>query len=88
MKLEATKFRPREVVKHVLQTSAASLQKTLTLEGHVADDVPTEVKRYLEPNLSYQIFHSGYDVELNYWLLQVIGDVLRIRQILTNLVRY
>ncbi|KAL2236144.1 UNVERIFIED_CONTAM: Histidine kinase 5 [Sesamum indicum] len=58
MKLEATKFRPREVVKHVLQTAAASLQKLLTLEGHVADDVPVEV----------------------------IGDVLRIRQILTNLV--
>ncbi|KAK6129788.1 hypothetical protein DH2020_036462 [Rehmannia glutinosa] len=58
MKLEATKFRPREVVKHVLQTAAASLQKLLTLEGNVADDVPVEV----------------------------IGDVLRIRQILTNLV--
>ncbi|KAL3619056.1 hypothetical protein CASFOL_036626 [Castilleja foliolosa] len=58
MRLEAAKFRPREVVKHVLQTSAASLQKLLTLEGHVADDVPVEV----------------------------IGDVLRIRQILTNLV--
>ncbi|KAG8375361.1 hypothetical protein BUALT_Bualt10G0092100 [Buddleja alternifolia] len=58
MKLEAAKFRPREVVKHVLQTSAASLQKILTLEGHIADDVPVEV----------------------------IGDVLRIRQILTNLV--
>ncbi|XP_073275593.1 histidine kinase 5-like [Primulina huaijiensis] len=58
MKLEATKFRPREVVKHVLQTAAASLQKILTLEGNVADDVPVEV----------------------------IGDVLRIRQILTNLV--
>ncbi|KAK1276017.1 Histidine kinase 5 [Acorus gramineus] len=58
MKLEATKFRPREVVKHVLQTAAASLQKELTLEGHIADDVPIEV----------------------------IGDVLRIRQILTNLV--
>ncbi|KAK6137146.1 hypothetical protein DH2020_029110 [Rehmannia glutinosa] len=58
MKLEAAKFRPREVVKHVLQTAAASLQKLLTLEGHVADDVPMEV----------------------------IGDVLRIRQILTNLV--
>ncbi|KAG8381968.1 hypothetical protein BUALT_Bualt05G0027700 [Buddleja alternifolia] len=58
MKLEATKFRPREVVRHVLQTAAASLQKLLTLEGHVADDVPVEV----------------------------IGDVLRIRQILTNLV--
>ncbi|KAJ4958124.1 hypothetical protein NE237_025235 [Protea cynaroides] len=58
MKLEATKFRPREVVKHVLQTAAASLQKMLTLEGHVADDVPVEV----------------------------IGDVLRIRQIFTNLI--
>ncbi|CAA0838305.1 Histidine kinase 5 [Striga hermonthica] len=58
MKLETTKFRPREVVKHVLQTAAASLQKLLTLEGHVANDVPVEV----------------------------VGDVLRIRQILTNLV--
>ncbi|KAL1557412.1 histidine kinase 5-like [Salvia divinorum] len=58
MKLEAAKFRPREVVKHVLQTAAASLQKLLTLEGHVAEDVPIEV----------------------------IGDVLRIRQILTNLI--
>lgn len=43
MKLEATKFRPREVVKHVLQTAAASLQKELTLEGHISDDVPVEV---------------------------------------------
>ncbi|KAE8656648.1 Histidine kinase 5 [Hibiscus syriacus] len=42
MKLESTKFRPREVVKHVLQTAAASLQKILTLEGNVADDVPIE----------------------------------------------
>ncbi|XP_076936400.1 histidine kinase 5-like [Bidens hawaiensis] len=58
MKLEATKFRPREVIKHVLQTAAASLKKMLILEGHVADDVPIEV----------------------------IGDVLRIRQILTNLI--
>ncbi|KAI4321908.1 hypothetical protein MLD38_035235 [Melastoma candidum] len=58
MKLEATKFRPREVVKHVLQTAAASLKKTLILEGHISDDVPIEV----------------------------IGDVLRIRQILTNLI--
>ncbi|KAM3397542.1 histidine kinase 5 [Capsicum galapagoense] len=58
MKLEATKFRPREVVKHVLQTAAASLQKILTLEGHIAEDVPIEV----------------------------VGDVLRIRQILTNLI--
>ncbi|KAL8130662.1 hypothetical protein V2J09_019817 [Rumex salicifolius] len=58
MKLEAIKFRPREVVKHVLQTTAASLRKMLTLEGHVAEEVP----------------------------LEVVGDVLRIRQILTNLV--
>nr|XP_043607244.1 histidine kinase 5-like [Erigeron canadensis] len=58
MKLEATKFRPREVIKHVLQTAAASLKKMLILEGHVGDDVPVEV----------------------------IGDVLRIRQILTNLI--
>ncbi|XP_038984870.1 histidine kinase 5-like [Phoenix dactylifera] len=58
MKLEDTKFRPREVVRHVLQTAAASLKKELMLEGHVADDVPVEV----------------------------IGDVLRIRQILTNLI--
>ena len=40
MKLEATKFRPREVVKHVLQTAAASLKKDLTLEGNIADEVP------------------------------------------------
>lgn len=46
MRLEATKFRPREVVKHVLQTAAASLQKLLTLEGEVADDVPLEVRTY------------------------------------------
>ncbi|KAJ9549482.1 hypothetical protein OSB04_022025 [Centaurea solstitialis] len=58
MRLEATKFRPREVIKHVLQTAAASLKRMLILEGHVADDVP----------------------------LEVIGDVLRIRQILTNLI--
>ncbi|CAL5214173.1 unnamed protein product [Lathyrus oleraceus] len=58
MKMEATKFRLREVVRHVLQTAAASLQKMLTLEGDIADDIPIEVT----------------------------GDVLRIRQILTNLV--
>lgn len=43
MKLEATKFRPREVVKHVLQTAAASLKKDLTLQGTITDDVPIEV---------------------------------------------
>lgn len=46
MKLEATKFRPREVIKHVLQTAAASLKKMLILEGHVADDVPIEVRYF------------------------------------------
>ncbi|GKE08747.1 histidine kinase 5-like protein, partial [Tanacetum coccineum] len=64
MKLEATKFRPREVIKHVLQTAAASLKKMLILEGHVSDDVPVLlVSRLCGP-------------------LEVIGDVLRIRQIL------
>ncbi|KAK2398882.1 ethylene receptor [Trifolium repens] len=59
MKSEATKFRPREVVRHVLQTAATiSLQKMLTLEGNIANDIPIEV----------------------------IGDVLRTKQILTNLV--
>ncbi|KAK1370010.1 Sortase system response regulator [Heracleum sosnowskyi] len=58
LRLKATNFRPREVVKHVLQTAEASLEKTITLEGHVAEDVPVEV----------------------------IGDVLRIRQILTKLI--
>lgn len=53
MKLEATKFRPREVVKHVLQTAAASLQKILTLEGHIAEDVPIEVRfLYIDSNLT------------------------------------
>ncbi|KAJ4758162.1 Histidine kinase 5 [Rhynchospora pubera] len=58
MQLEEAKFRPREVVRHVLQTAAASLKKDLILEGHVSDDIP----------------------------LEVMGDVLRIRQILTNLI--
>ncbi|KAK3130971.1 hypothetical protein QOZ80_6BG0500390 [Eleusine coracana subsp. coracana] len=58
MKLESTTFRPREVVKHALQTAAASLKKDLTLEGCIGADVPVEVT----------------------------GDVLRIRQILTNLI--
>ena len=45
MKLESTTFRPREVVKHALQTAAASLKKELTLEGSIGADVPVEVKR-------------------------------------------
>lgn len=45
MKLEAKKFRPREVVKHVLQMTLASVQhKHLVLEGDVADEVPVEVR--------------------------------------------
>ncbi|KAG0612313.1 hypothetical protein M758_6G017900 [Ceratodon purpureus] len=59
MKFEAKKFRPREVVKHVLQMALANMQnKKLVLEGRIYDDVP----------------------------LEVIGDVLRIRQVFTNLV--
>lgn len=57
MKLEATKFRPREVVKHVLQTAAASLQKMLTLEGHVADDIPIEVRTYVTLAFLLKIWH-------------------------------
>ncbi|KAL3685441.1 hypothetical protein R1sor_003463 [Riccia sorocarpa] len=60
MKLESKKFRPREVVKHVLQMNFASVpqHKHLVLEGDIADEVP----------------------------LELIGDVLRIRQVFTNLV--
>ncbi|KAH7850704.1 hypothetical protein Vadar_001805 [Vaccinium darrowii] len=42
MKLEVTKFRPREVVRHVLLTATVPLQRILTLEGHVAHDVLVE----------------------------------------------
>jgi hypothetical protein len=45
MKLESTTFRPREVVKHALQTAAASLKMKLTLEGCIGSDVPVEVNR-------------------------------------------
>ncbi|KAG0562755.1 hypothetical protein KC19_9G168700 [Ceratodon purpureus] len=61
MTFEAKKFRPREVVKHVVQmasTSVAAENKTLQVDADVSEDVP----------------------------LEVIGDVLRIRQVLTNLV--
>jgi len=90
MKLEATKFRPREVVRHVLQTAAASLKKMLTLEGHIADDVPVEVRKLpCHMQLKKGVCHA---VDVNpdlcvCYVNQVIGDVLRIRQILTNLVR-
>ncbi|KAL2653539.1 hypothetical protein R1flu_021667 [Riccia fluitans] len=60
MKLESKKFRPREVVKHVLEMNFASVpqNKPLVLEGDVSTEVPVEL----------------------------IGDVLRIRQVFTNLV--
>ncbi|KAK9077811.1 hypothetical protein SSX86_006149 [Deinandra increscens subsp. villosa] len=58
MKLEATKFRPREVIKHVLQTAAASLKKMLILEGHVQDDVPVEV-RHTFPSSKLTILHTN-----------------------------
>jgi hypothetical protein len=45
MKLESTIFRPREVVKHALQTAAASLKKELTLEGCIGSDLLVEVNR-------------------------------------------
>lgn len=86
MRLEAAKFRPREVVKHVLQTSAASLQKSLTLEGNIADDVPIEVKRLCTSCSCLISCKSRRFVTI--LRFQVIGDVLRIRQILTNLLRY
>ncbi|KAL8108762.1 hypothetical protein AgCh_025014 [Apium graveolens] len=38
VRLKATKFRPREVVKHVLQTAAASLEKIITLEKTTESD--------------------------------------------------
>nr|KYP42904.1 Sensor protein rcsC [Cajanus cajan] len=79
MKLEATKFRPREVVKHVLQTAAASLQKMLTLEGNVADDIPVESNTCM-------VFYQTKILHCCCLTYSVIGDVLRIRQILTNLV--
>ncbi|GJX90068.1 histidine kinase 5-like protein [Tanacetum coccineum] len=44
LNLEATKFRPREVIKHILQTSAPSLKKMLILEGYVSNDVLLEVR--------------------------------------------
>lgn len=58
MKLESTTFRPREVVKHVLQTAAASLKKELTLEGCIGADVPVEVKRITYPFLAMLLVSS------------------------------
>lgn len=71
MKLEATKFRPREVVRHVLQTAAASMKKELTLEGHVADDVPVEVGVYL----AHTFYIHGFISILRY---SSRGNTLRI----------
>ena len=59
MKLEATTFRPREVVKHVLQTAAAALKKELTLEGCIGDDVPVEVLM-----INYLLFHVFLSIML------------------------
>ncbi|CAK9194126.1 unnamed protein product [Sphagnum troendelagicum] len=59
LKCEAKKFRPREVVKNVLQMAHASVKsKNVAVEARINDDVP----------------------------LELIGDVLRIRQVFTNLV--
>uniref|UniRef100_A0A3B6DKC6 histidine kinase n=3 Tax=Triticinae TaxID=1648030 RepID=A0A3B6DKC6_WHEAT len=43
MKLQPAIFRPREVVKHVLQNASSFMKKELTLEGCIDDDVPSEV---------------------------------------------
>lgn len=46
MTFEAKKFRPREVVKHVVQmasTSVAADNKTLQVDADVSEDVPLEV---------------------------------------------
>ncbi|KAM3389966.1 hypothetical protein ACQJBY_011868 [Aegilops geniculata] len=43
MKLQPAIFRPREIVKHVLQTASSFMTKELTLEGCIGDDVPSEV---------------------------------------------
>ena len=80
------------MIKHVLQTVAALLKKA-NLEGNIADDVPIEVRYF--SHLPTRIFHI-YDITTHYYdvynnmiaRFQVIGDVLRIRQILTNLIRY
>jgi hypothetical protein len=63
MRLEAKKFRPRLVVKRVLQLAVASVQnKNLNLSGDVADEVPEEVRlngdqtQGLRPVISYIMF--------------------------------
>lgn len=46
MTFEAKKFRPREVVRHVLEMASASVaadNKALQLETNVSEDVPFEV---------------------------------------------
>jgi len=45
MTFEAKKFRPREVVRHVLDmaSAVAADNKTLQLETDVSEDVPLEV---------------------------------------------
>ncbi|WJX16156.1 Histidine kinase 5 [Trifolium repens] len=59
MKSEATKFRPREVVRHVLQTAATiSLQKMLTLEGNIANNIPIEILTNLVSN-AVKFTHQG-----------------------------
>jgi len=44
LKCEAKKFRPREVVKNVLQMAHASVKsKNVAVEARINDDVPLEV---------------------------------------------
>ncbi|KAJ7566520.1 hypothetical protein O6H91_02G106900 [Diphasiastrum complanatum] len=59
MKLEASTFKPRDILGNVLQMAApCAKSKNLSLEGFVATELP----------------------------LEVIGDALRVRQVLVNLV--
>lgn len=72
----------------MLQTAAASLRKDLTLEGYVSEDIPLEVT--IIASLKKDKKHISTCILLlilDQMQFQVMGDVLRIRQILTNLIR-
>ncbi|KAI9165105.1 hypothetical protein LWI28_007742 [Acer negundo] len=80
MKLEATKFRPREVVKHVIHTAAASLQKILTSEGHIADDVPIDQPPQVPETtvwIRFDVYDTGIENALPTLFKQVSADHAR-----------
>lgn len=78
MKLESTTFRPREVVKHVLQTAAASLKKDLTLEGSIGDDVPVEVMIIPYPFLFYTFCLYYLAVRFNIHVLEI--EIIQLKE--------